>query len=258
MKSGFLTSLTLLGHGGRIPPLLAFFLASVMMWCYLHMHLMEADPSAYPAMKFLDEFAGIEKSQNRLPHWKQDRATYFVTYRLHDSVPEVLMNLWRTQRDQWCLEHPRPWSGNTEAEYHKRFSSTIDRYLDDGHGSCLLLEPANAEIVAGAFHHYDKRNYLLHAWVIMPNHVHVLVSPGESISLNQIVAGWKRFTGTRINAHSGACGAFWQKDYFDRLIRDCDHFLNVARYIRRNPLKAKLPTGSFKIHETPWVRRLLS
>src|SRR6187402_2848571 len=105
---------------------------------------MESDPSAYPALKFLDEFAEIEKSQNRLPHWRQDQAVYFVTYRLHDSIPEVLMNTWRAQRDQWCEEHPRPWSTNTESDYHKRFSSIIDRHLDDGHGSCLLREPMNA------------------------------------------------------------------------------------------------------------------
>ncbi len=219
---------------------------------------MESDPSAYPALKFLDAFAEIEKSQNRLPHWKQDQAAYFVTYRLHDSVPGMLMNTWREERDQWCEEHPRPWSTYTEAEYHKLFSSVIDRHLDDGHGSCLLREPANAEILAGAFRYYDQRNYLLHAWVIMPNHVHVLLSPGESDSLNRIVAGWKRFTGTRINARTGASGAFWQKDYFDRLIRDWDHFMNVARYIRRNPIKAKLPVGSFLVYEAPWVSRLLS
>jgi len=219
---------------------------------------MQADPSEYPALKFLDEFAEIEKSQNRLPHWNQDQAAYFVTFRLHDSVPEVLMDTWRTQRDQWCEEQTWPWSVNTEAEYHKRFSSTIDRYLDAGHGSCLLREPANAGIVAGAFHHYDQHRYLLHAWVIMPNHVHALVSPGERDSLNRIVAGWKRFTGTRINARTGARGAFWQKDYFDRLIRDWDRFMNVARYIRRNPIKAKLPAGSFVVYEAPWVRRLLS
>ena len=219
---------------------------------------MELDPSAYPALKFFDAFAEVEKSQNRLPHWRQDQAAYFVTYRLHDSVPEMLMNTWRIERDQWCEKHPRPWSADTEADYHKQFSSVIDRHLDDGHGSCLLREPANAGIVAGAFHHYDQRNYLLHAWVIMPNHVHVLVSPGEVDSLNRIVAGWKRFTGTRINARTGASGAFWQKDYFDRLIRDWDHFMNVARYIRRNPVNAKLPVGSFVAYEAPWVERVLS
>ena len=221
-------------------------------------HLMESDSSAYPALRFLNEFAEIAKSKNRLPHWRQDRAAYFVTYRLHDSIPVTLLDAWRAERELWIKENPRPWSLRTEAEYHKRFSSTIDRHLDNGHGSCLLKEKAIAEIVAGAFHHYDRHNCLLHAWVIMPNHVHVLLSPGENISLNRIVAGWKRFTATRINALTGMSGAFWQKDYFDRLIRDWDHFMNVARYIRKNPEKANLQEGEFMIYEAPWVIRLLS
>jgi REP element-mobilizing transposase RayT len=221
-------------------------------------HVMASDPSSYPALKFLNEFAGIEKSWNRLPHWRQDQAAYFVTYRLSDSIPDAQMKTWRVQREQWCRNHPLPWSPETEADYHRLFSSTIDRHLDDGHGCCLLREPANAEVVAETFHHYDQRHYLLHAWVVMPNHVHVLASPGEANSLHRIVAGWKRFTGTRINARTGKSGPFWQKDYFDRLIRDWDHFMNVARYIRRNPAKAKLRDGEFLLFEAPWVKRLLS
>jgi len=139
---------------------------------------MESDPPFYPTLRFLNPFAGIGKSQNRLPHWQQDQATYFLTCRLHDSLPEALMNTWRAQRDQWCEQHPQPWTADIEMDYHKRFSSTLDRHLDDGHGSCLLRDPANAGIVAGAFSHYNDRHYLLHAWAIMPNHVHVLVSIG--------------------------------------------------------------------------------
>jgi REP element-mobilizing transposase RayT len=209
-------------------------------------------------LKFFNEFAEIEKSRNRLPHWQQDRAAYFVTYRLGDSIPEKLIKAWREQREEWCRHYPKPWSAETEADYHRLFSSTIDRHLDDGHGCCVLKDPAHAEVVAGAFHHYDQRHYLLHAWVIMPNHVHVLVSPGGEDSLDRIVAGWKRFTGTRINARIRKSGTFWQKDYFDRLIRDWDHFMNVARYLRRNPEKAKLREGEFLLFEAPWVKRLLS
>jgi REP element-mobilizing transposase RayT len=146
----------------------------------------------------------------------------------------------------------------TEAEYHKRFSSVIDRHLDEGHGSCLLREPANADIVARAFEHFDHSRYLLHAWVIMPNHVHLLLSPCAEFPLSRIVAGWKRFTATKIHARNRGSGSVWQKDYFDRLIRDWDHFINVARYIRGNPSKASLPDGAFLLFESPWVQRLLS
>jgi REP element-mobilizing transposase RayT len=92
----------------------------------------------------------------------------------------------------------------------------------------------------------------------MPNHVHVLVSPFPEKPLPGSVAGWKRFSATRIHKASGSVGSLWQKDYFDRLIRDWDHFLNVARYIRRNPIKAKLAEGNFQLYEAPWVKRLLS
>ncbi len=219
---------------------------------------MEPDSSAYPTLKFLNEFAEIQKTGNRLPHWQQDKATYFLTFRLADSIPVSLLNEWREERNHWQTNRPKPWSPETEAEYHKLFSARIDQFLDQGLGSCLLGDSANAATVAGAFQHFDHTRYLIHAWVIMPNHVHLLLSLGESIDLGETVASWKRFTATKINRVDHGSGPVWQKDYFDRLIRDWNHFMNVARYIRRNPIKAKLPVGSFVVYEAPWVERLLS
>ncbi|MES2440692.1 MAG: transposase [Verrucomicrobiota bacterium] len=219
---------------------------------------MEPDSSAYPTLKFLNEFAEIQKTVNSLPHWQQDKATYFLTFRLADSVPAILLHEWREERNHWLMDHPKPWSPETEADYHKLFSARIDHFLDQGLGSCLLGNSANAVTVASAFQHFNQTRYLLHAWVIMPNHVHLLLSLGESIDLGETVASWKRFTATKINRGDHGSGPVWQKDYFDRLIRDWDHFMNVARYIRRNPIKAKLPVGSFVVYEAPWVVRLLS
>lgn len=142
-------------------------------------------------------------------------------------------------------------------EYHQQFSSRVDQWLDEGHGACLLQEPEHAERVAATIHHDDGARYLVHSWVIMPNHVHVLMSLGAGESLSRVVAGWKRFSATRINKARSAAGALWQKDYFDRMIRDWDHFIQVARYIRVNPEKAKLTTGRYSLHEAPWVKRLL-
>ena len=219
---------------------------------------MEPDQTPYPVLKFLSEFAEIYKTLNHLPHWQQDRSTYFLTFRLGDSIPAVLLSEWRRARDQWCLEHPKPWSSATEDEYHQRFSTVIDRLLDQGYGSCLFRDSANADIVTGAFRHFDHRRYLLHSWVIMPNHMHLLLTHDASIPLARIAASWKRFTATKIHQRNQSSGRMWQKDYFDRIIRDWDHFMNVARYIRRNPLKAKLPDGAFLLEEAAWVKRLLS
>ena len=219
---------------------------------------MAPDSSAYPGLKFLNEFAEIQKTGGNLPHWQQDRATYFLTFRLADSLPSTLLDEWRGERSRWKTAHPMPWSTETEAEYHKLFSSKIDRHLDQGLGACLLGDPANAAAVSLAFHHFDQTRYLLHAWVIMPNHVHLLLSVGESMDLGEIVASWKRFTAMQINRASGGHGPVWQRDYFDRMIRDWDHFMNVARYLRRNRVMAQLRAGSYVSYEAPWVERLLS
>jgi putative transposase len=92
----------------------------------------------------------------------------------------------------------------------------------------------------------------------MPNHVHLLLSLAEAVDLGETVASWKRFTATKINRVDHSSGPVWQKAYFDRIIRDWDHFMNIARYIRRNPIRTKLPTGSSVVYEAAWVVRLLS
>ena len=65
----------------------------------------------------------------------------------------------------------------------------------------------------------------------------------------QILKSWKGFTAREINQHLGRSGTVWQKGYHDRLIRDWEHFGNVVRYIRRNPVKAKLPEDTFRAGE---------
>jgi REP element-mobilizing transposase RayT len=218
---------------------------------------MEPNDAPYPILRFLNEFSEIGKTRNRLPHWNQEQATCFITFRLGDSIPEDALKTWRMEKERWLMDHPKPWTGEEEKEYHGKFSVRIDRYLDQGHGSCVLADDTNAAIMAEAFRHFDQSRYLLHAWVIMPNHVHLLLTLRETESLARIVASWKRFTALRIRRQMQSDGPLWQKDYFDRIIRDWDHFVNVARYIRRNPAKANLREGSYLLEEAAWIKRLL-
>ena len=97
----------------------------------------------------------------------------------------------------------------------------------------------------------------MHSWVVMPNHVHLLFSLNEGVKLEKVVATWKNYTATRINQVLGQEGALWQKDYFDRMIRDWDHLSRVARYIRKNPVKAKLREGEYRLYEDDTVKRVL-
>ncbi len=209
-------------------------------------------------MRFLSEWSKIRKTRNRLPHWQSGQTACFITFRLADSLPDELLARWRRERDAWLAQHPKPWDPATEMEYHKRFSSRVDQLLDACYGDCWLSHPEHAAAVADTLTRRDSVDYLLHSWVIMPNHAHVLMSPAGEKSLAQVVGGWKRFSATRIHKILGKSGTLWQKDYFDRLIRDWDHFLNVARYVRRNPSKAGLAEGRFTLFESPWVTRMLS
>ena len=139
--------------------------------------------------------------------------------------------------------HHEPWDKKTEAEYHDHFSRQIDKWLDQGSGSCVLKDPANAAIVANALQHFKGEWYDLASFVVMPNHVHVLFRILGAHTLPNILKSWKGFTARQINKRLGQSGALWQEDYWDRLIRSERHFHRVWRYIRENPQNAGLKSG---------------
>ena len=192
--------------------------------------------------------------ENRLPHWAQDHATYFLTFRLADSLPESLLSRWKSEREAWLKLHPAPWNPAEEAEYHSLFSSAEERWLDSGFGSCALARPEVRRPVVETIRAPDPHS-IIWSLVIMPNHAHVLVS--LKAGLGEMMRLWKGRSARLANLARGTSGAFWSKDYFDRLIRDESHFRNCARYIRRNPIKANLSAGEFFLAECGHVRGLL-
>ncbi len=198
---------------------------------------------------FFNPDAEIDVTRNHLPHWQQGEAWVFVTWRLGDSLPKAKLDEWKEERDARMKHHPEPWDEKTEAEYHERFSRQIDEWLDQGSGSCVLADPANAKIVADALKHFDGERYELASFVVMPNHVHVLFRPLGEHGLADIVKSWKGFTAREINKRIGKSGSLWQDEYFDRLIRSDAHFFKVAEYIRENPVKAKLENGRYLLEE---------
>ena len=90
--------------------------------------------------------------------------------------------------------------------------------------------------------------------VIMPNHVHALFVQNPEWPLEKLTQSWKRFSASQINKILGRSGSLWQRDYFDRLVRDEEHFANCVRYIRRNPEKAGLSEGEFVLWESEMAR----
>lgn len=183
----------------------------------------------------------IRKTRRHLPHWEQEGATYFVTFRLADSVPNHLLNEWRTELETWLEFHPQPWDYKTAREYDLRFVEGPEKWLDEGHGECVLRNESAGKIVADALRHFDGEHYHLDAFMVMPNHVHVLVQPKAGHSLSDILHSWKSFSAHAINKALGRNGTLWMEECHERIVRDWDALVDCRAYIEGNP--AKLRSG---------------
>jgi putative transposase len=177
-----------------------------------------------------------------LPHWRQDGAMYFVTFRLEDSLPQAKLQELAAWKAQWEHRHPCPRSNATYQELSREVFRRVEAWLDQGMGSCLLRNQAHAVAVISTLRHFDGERYELASYVIMPNHVHVLVRPlaSEIHSLEDIVQSWKQFTAKRINRRRDETGAVWQEESFDRIVRDEEHLYRCIQYIGSNAAKASL------------------
>ncbi|MFN2508567.1 MAG: carbamoyl-phosphate synthase large subunit [Chthoniobacterales bacterium] len=196
-----------------------------------------------------DEHGELKQSRRHLPHWEQSGATYFITFRLADAVPVDVLAQWREETERWLKFHPEPWDWKTARDYMRLCEENREEWLDRGHGTCLLGRPAAAQIVANALQHFDGKRYLLDCFVVMPNHVHVIVQPAPAESITSILHSWKSFTGNAINHDLNRSGSVWMAESFDTIIRDSAHLNACREYVRRNPEKAGLRDSGFVLRD---------
>jgi type I restriction enzyme R subunit len=192
---------------------------------------------------YLDPYREIQKHSDNLPHWQQEDVLQFVTFRLGDALPIERVRYWKEQRRIWLLNFPKPWDAATESEYHRRFTWKIESWLDKGSGSCLLEDSGSREILSKVLMRFHGQRVEHLAWVIMPNHVHLLFKP--HVPIENLIQAWKSVSALGIGK-----GPIWQRNYRDTLIRDRDHFINAVRYIRKNPVKAKLKNEAFTLWQS--------
>lgn len=171
----------------------------------------------------------IWHSRGYLPHWEAGEVPQSITFRLADSLPAVALerlrdDLKRKAKDDRALKR----------------RIRIEEALDRGRGSAVLSKPEVGEIVERGLLYFDAERYRLHAWCVMPNHVHALATPLGKWTLSEITHSWKSFTSKRVNALLGTRGAFWAPEFYDRAIRDHAHYAAVIDYIAMNPVEAKL------------------
>lgn len=197
-------------------------------------------------ISFLDKKAWVDiKYGHKLPHWFQEGKTQFVTFRLNDSLPQTKLDELTAFKEAWLKKHPKPWDEKVRSEYNSLVRNRVDKWLDMGHGSCILENTEVRRIVTDAFLFFNEKRYILHALVVMPNHVHTLLTPTEGYDVMTTIGNIKSFTATKINKMLRKHERLWQKDSFDRIIRSADDFSTKLNYIIHNP--ADLPMDTFSL-----------
>lgn len=185
----------------------------------------------------------VTRWRGYLPHLESSQPTYFVTFRLADSLPLAVVAQLREER-QLLWKTSRAVTESASAQVRLESLRTLlrktERWLDRGVGACYMRDPQIAGIVADAMLHFRGTRYRLRAWCVMPNHVHAVFSPVGGYSLATIVQSWKSFSALAANQRLGRKGRFWQREYFDHLVRDEASLQRIVRYVRENPEKAGL------------------
>ncbi|MDA3798009.1 MAG: transposase [Kiritimatiellae bacterium] len=173
-------------------------------------------------------------SRGYLPHYDNVHLVQSITFRLADSLPQNMLEQLEIELRQIPLN---------KQNIVKR--EKIEEWLDAGMGCCALRHPSLAAVVQEAIKKFDGERYDLFAWCVMPNHVHMLLQP--KMELGKIVQSIKSFTGRWALSHNAELELgvprgrpFWMREYWDRYMRDMNHFKKVDEYINNNPVKAGL------------------
>lgn len=178
-----------------------------------------------------------EWHKQNLPHRDKKGLIQSITFRLADSLPQYLLK-----------EIAAKLAKLSDEEKQLELNKQYQHQLDQGYGCCALAHPDMANMMFAALKYHDGEKYDLLAWSIMPNHVHVLIRTNDK--LPDIVQSWKSFTGKVALKNRSKFGIpteakkFWQSEYWDRFIRNEEHFNNAVRYIIHNPSQASLDNKS--------------
>lgn len=188
--------------------------------------------SQYPDIGFFDPTEPITNLTGNLPHWRQENTTYFVTFRLADSLPRERLKQWQAEKEQWLKAQSKSLTKKQKAEFYRLFPERMQKWLDAGQGSCILARSDFHQLVSGALRYFHGERYHLDEYAVAANHVHVIVTPAPENELSSILHSWKSYTSHKINKMLGRSGEIWQKESFDHIIRSEESLLKFRNYIR--------------------------
>ena len=189
-------------------------------------------------------------SRGILPHWEIEGGRYFVTVRCHDSLP--LEAVARLAEIHEALKVIEPRSEQFSA-LQRRYFLTTEKYLHAGHGRPWLAHPIAARTLVEELAALRSAGVEARHFSIMPNHFHALLASTSegSINLHDLLGVLKGRSSRRINLALGRAGPLWQREWFDRWMRNDAEWDKCADYIRQNPVKAGL-VQHWQDH--PWTK----
>ncbi|WP_395749081.1 transposase [Prosthecobacter sp.] len=233
----------------------------------------------FTAFEEKEDFWMVPGYERNLPHWRLAGASYFVTFRLADSLPAEVILRWKQDEAQWLFERGVNirWQRDEPERFRQAIAgldcgerATFQREmarqffveLDECHGCCALREPDAHALVAEALRFFHGQRLWVGDFVVMPNHVHVIAQPFEEVPLEEWLYSVKRFTAARLMQREDLrerlmtrAGRVWQPESFDRVIRDLDELRRTREYIEKNPRGLRM--GEFHLHRAEWIDALL-
>jgi type I restriction enzyme R subunit len=201
-----------------------------------------------------------------LPHWRQDGATYFLTFRLSDSIPAPVIRQWDYEKRQWlsargvrCGEGD-DWkaqldklSVHDQTLFQKHFARLLHVELNKSHGECFLKHAVCIAEIRSQLIALDGSRCHVGDFVIMPNHVHLLLTPAPGETPELLLKSLKGASARRCNRALGRSGPFWQADSYDHIVRDLEELLRYREYIRDNPRKAGIHLMPGAMYRANWL-----
>jgi len=194
-----------------------------------------------PSFKPFDPNKPVKIYRRILPHWRQDGATYFITFHTSDSLPKAALAELKLRHDLWLQAHPLPHTKEEQKEINRRLTVHTESWLDRGKGRCPFARLKERMLLHGALTFFHGKRVILIAFVIMPNHVHAIVRPLKGFELEAWIGSVKQYVSTRVDKAGQENRPFWFEEAYDRIVRDEVHLKRCFRYIEHNPRKSGVP-----------------
>jgi len=191
--------------------------------------------------------------RRNLPHWQPIGAAFFITYRLAGTLPGIVIAKLKKEYENLRALPKKPGYSDNEwsVVIDKKMFALWDKYLDEDRNMKWLSKPQISDIIRESIYYFAGKRYSLWAYVIMPNHVHILIQVDEAWDKNKkaeyekgalsaILHSLRSYTAKEANKVLGRTGKFWQSEAYDYWARNNDELQRIIYYIENNPVKAGL------------------